>query len=164
MLINWAARSTAGYAVDHWDELGGLTPSARLKELENSRYKTTKAAMARGTEVHDLAHRLGQGEEVDVPEHLGGFIDSYGVLWSARGGAGLLRYDTNTRTGRCMGNGQGDYGLGLDPKTGDIWHTYLGSGALGEVVPHEAVDEPHAIGRVAHGVGEVAEDDVGDSG
>jgi len=76
-LINWAARATAGYAVDHWDELGALTPSARIKELEGARYKTSGAAMARGTEVHELAHRLGQGEEVDVPEHLNGFVDSY---------------------------------------------------------------------------------------
>jgi sugar lactone lactonase YvrE len=55
----------------------------------------------------------------------GGFIDRNQVLWSARFGSGLLRYDTRARTGRCLGNGNGDYGLGSDPKTGHIWHTQL---------------------------------------
>lgn len=76
-LINWASRVTAGYAVDHWDDLAGLPPSKRLKELEGARYATSGAAMARGTEVHELAHRLGAGHEVEVPEHLTGFVDSY---------------------------------------------------------------------------------------
>jgi len=31
-LVNWAAATTAGFAVDHWDELTELTPSKRLAE------------------------------------------------------------------------------------------------------------------------------------
>ena len=45
----------------------------------------------------------------------GGLIDRNGVLWSARFGTGLLRFDTNTLTGVCLGNGNGDYGLAMDP-------------------------------------------------
>lgn len=76
-LVNWAARVTAAYAVDHWDELSEKTASARLKELEGARYATSGAAMARGTEVHALAERMGRGEEVEVDEHLAGFVDAY---------------------------------------------------------------------------------------
>jgi streptogramin lyase len=55
----------------------------------------------------------------------GGLVDQNGILWSARGGSGLLRYDTATNTGTVLGNGCGDYGLGVDPNTGEIWHTQL---------------------------------------
>ncbi|MEX2542000.1 MAG: VWA domain-containing protein [Trueperaceae bacterium] len=52
----------------------------------------------------------------------GGLIDSNGVLWSARYG-GLLRFDTTTMSGECLGLDVGNYGLGIDTVTGEIWHT-----------------------------------------
>jgi streptogramin lyase len=52
----------------------------------------------------------------------GGLVDKNGALWSARS---LLYLDTSTLSGQCLGDGLGDYGLGIDPQTGDIWHTYL---------------------------------------
>ncbi|HVL32526.1 MAG TPA: hypothetical protein VM600_02985, partial [Actinomycetota bacterium] len=52
----------------------------------------------------------------------GGLIDQNGILWSARGGRGLLRYDPATDVGVCL-SGRGDYGLGLDPNTNEVWHT-----------------------------------------
>lgn len=55
----------------------------------------------------------------------GGLVDQNGNLWSARGGTGLLFLDTSTLTGTCLGLTLGDYGLGIDPATGDIWQTYL---------------------------------------
>jgi streptogramin lyase len=61
----------------------------------------------------------------------GGLIDGNGVLWSARGGTGLLRYDTNTLSGVCNPGGYcGDYGLGIDPATGNIWQTGLSNGRV----------------------------------
>jgi hypothetical protein len=76
-LINWAARTVAGYAVDHWDQLGEQTVSARLKVLEQAHYADRDAAGKRGTEVHGLAEKLAHGEQVDVPEELAGHVESY---------------------------------------------------------------------------------------
>lgn len=76
-LINWAANSTAEYAVDHWDELGTLSPSQRLKKLQGARYEEKDRAANRGTEVHDLAEKLVRGEEIEVPDELAGHIESY---------------------------------------------------------------------------------------
>lgn len=53
----------------------------------------------------------------------GGLIDKAGTLWSARYGANLLRYVPSTGTGACLNTTRGDYGLGMDPVTGEIWHT-----------------------------------------
>lgn len=76
-LINWAANTTAGYAVDHWDELANLPPSKRLDELKKSRYADKDAAAKRGTEVHALAEKLVAGEEVEVPDALAGHVEAY---------------------------------------------------------------------------------------
>lgn len=76
-LINWAAKTVAGYAVDHWDELGEQPVSARLKTLEQAHYADRDAAGKRGTEVHHLAEKLNAGEEVLVPEELAGHVESY---------------------------------------------------------------------------------------
>jgi hypothetical protein len=63
----------------------------------------------------------------------GGLVDGNGVLWSAQTGAGLLRYNTITMTGQCLGNVRGDYGLGVDPLTGHIWHTFLYASGVAEL-------------------------------
>jgi hypothetical protein len=76
-LINWAANTTAGYAVDHWDELAAETPSARLRRLERARWESSGTAAVRGTDVHKFAQRLAAGETVDVPEPLAGHVDAY---------------------------------------------------------------------------------------
>lgn len=76
-LINWSANATAEAAVDRWDELGKLAPSARLKTLQGARYADRDAAANRGTAVHNLAERLVQGERVTVPEELTGHVESY---------------------------------------------------------------------------------------
>jgi hypothetical protein len=76
-LINWAAKTVAGYAIDHWDELGEQKMSERLKVLEKAHYADRDAAGKRGTEVHGLADKLASGEEVAVPEELAGHVDAY---------------------------------------------------------------------------------------
>lgn len=76
-LVNWAANTTAAYAVDYWDSLGELTPSQRLEKLKKARYEDLDTASRRGTEVHTLAEALVQGVEVDVPEPLAGHVESY---------------------------------------------------------------------------------------
>jgi hypothetical protein len=76
-LINWAARETAGYAVDHWDELATLGLAERLRRLEKARFETVKGAAIRGTDIHTHALALARGQEVDVPDHLVGHVDAY---------------------------------------------------------------------------------------
>lgn len=76
-LINWAANATAEAAVDNWDRLSELAPSARLKELQGARYAVRDAAANRGTAVHNLAEKLVAGERVTVPDELAGHVESY---------------------------------------------------------------------------------------
>jgi len=77
-LINWAANSTAEAAVDRWDELTELAPSARLKELQGARYEKTDKAKKRGTEVHKFGERLVKGEKVTgIPDELRGHVEAY---------------------------------------------------------------------------------------
>jgi len=76
-LINWAANATADYAVDNWDDLGGLGPAARLKKLQNARYEAKDTASKRGTEVHLAAEQLLAGKPAQVPEEIAGHVEAY---------------------------------------------------------------------------------------
>lgn len=76
-LINWAANATAEYAIDHWDELVNLAPSARLKRLQGGRYAAKDEAANRGTQVHKMGERLIAGERVTIPDLLRPYIDAY---------------------------------------------------------------------------------------
>lgn len=76
----------------------------------------------------------------------GGLIDRNGILWSAGRAAGLLVYDTEARTGECLDRTAGDYGLGLDVGTGEIWHTYLNGNMVAKLGPDGSVR-----GRYSHG-------------
>lgn len=76
-LINWSANATAEYAVDNWDRLAELAPSARLKELQGGRYAVTNKAKNKGTQVHKLAERLVTGEQVAIPDGLEGYVEAY---------------------------------------------------------------------------------------
>lgn len=76
----WAARTVAEWVADHPDladrmrEMGGRDPMvAFLKELP---FGDAKTAAVRGTDVHNLAEQLVHGAEVQVPEHLRGYVDS----------------------------------------------------------------------------------------
>jgi len=76
-LVNWAARTVAGYAVDNWSELAEKKLSERLKILEGAHWADRDAAGKRGTEVHKLGEKLVKGEEVKVPDELDGHVRSY---------------------------------------------------------------------------------------
>ena len=76
----------------------------------------------------------------------GGLVDPAGTLWSARYGANLLRYETGTGSGACLDTSHGDYGLGLDPNTGEIWHTSVGGNRVVKLAPDGTV-----LGSFSHG-------------
>ena len=81
----------------------------------------------------------------------GGLIDGNGVLWSARGGAGLLRFVPNplpppAGVGAVIPNFGDGYGLAVDPVSGNIWHTYLSGGKVARIRPDGSPD-----GAFSHG-------------
>ncbi|WP_367129012.1 hypothetical protein [Saccharothrix sp. HUAS TT1] len=76
----------------------------------------------------------------------GGLVDQAGTLWSARYGSNLLRYEPDSGTGACLDTSHGDYGLGMDPQTGEIWHTAVNSGV---VVKLDA--DGNVLGAFPHG-------------
>lgn len=76
-LINWSANTTAEAAIDQWDELAQLGPAKRLEQLKKARFAEKDKAAKRGTEVHALAEKLINGEQVDVPDELAGHVESY---------------------------------------------------------------------------------------
>lgn len=76
-LVDWAARVTTAYAVDHWDELAQLPPAARLDKIGRARWDTVKEAAVRGTRIHDLGEKVSHGTAVEVPDELRGPVDAY---------------------------------------------------------------------------------------
>jgi hypothetical protein len=80
----WSAKMVAEWVADNPDltedlkRMGGRGPAvAFLKELPWA--KRDEAAI-RGTDVHALAEKVVNGEEVDVPEHLAAHVQGY-VDW-----------------------------------------------------------------------------------
>lgn len=73
---SYFTKYTAGHAVDNWDRLAQMPPSARLEEIAGATKARFTAAAVRGTEVHKLAEALSHGEQVKVPDHLHGHVKS----------------------------------------------------------------------------------------
>lgn len=76
-LMPWAIREVSTFAANNLELLGQLDIDARIDLLRGAPYRDRDKAARRGTEVHALAERLADGEEVDVPEELSGHVDSY---------------------------------------------------------------------------------------
>ena len=76
-LVNWAADTTAGYAVDHWDDLAELPISKRLAEISRARWQASDEAKLRGTAVHSYAEQLAAGTELEIPDEYVGHVDAY---------------------------------------------------------------------------------------
>jgi hypothetical protein len=75
-LIGWAARMSAGYAIDHWEQLSDKLISERYRLIEDARFESNRGARERGKRVHSMAERLGISGEVDVPDELRGQVES----------------------------------------------------------------------------------------
>lgn len=76
-LINWSAKATAEATVDNWANLDAMSASKRLDWMLKARYLERDAAANRGTEVHKYGEALVKGEEVQVPEEIAGYVESY---------------------------------------------------------------------------------------
>ena len=75
-LVNWAARTVAEKAVNEWDALTELPVAERLKTLTKAPDESRNAAAVKGTRIHALAEKLGDGQEVEVPDELAGHVES----------------------------------------------------------------------------------------
>lgn len=75
----WAAKTVAEYvannreAIEHLYAAGERSMVASLKEIP---WTSRDRAGVRGTDVHDFAERILNGESVDVPEELVGHVES----------------------------------------------------------------------------------------
>jgi len=69
MLVGWAARVAAEYAV--------ANPGATLQEIKDAPTRERDKAGVRGTAVHDLAEKIIHGTPVSVPEELYPYVDGY---------------------------------------------------------------------------------------
>lgn len=76
----------------------------------------------------------------------GGLIDKAGTLWSAQFGDNLLRYEPGTGNGQCLDPSHGYYGLGMDPVTGEIWHTDFFGNQVHKLAPDGTI-----LGTYPHG-------------
>jgi hypothetical protein len=75
-LVNWASKTAAELAVNEWDALAELPVAERLKRIAGAPNAARDAAAVRGTQIHALADRLANGEEVKVPSELAGHVDA----------------------------------------------------------------------------------------
>jgi hypothetical protein len=78
-LMYWSARCVAEYVADNRPVIGGMYSMGRapmVAALKEIPWQRRDDAGVRGTDVHDLAEKLVRGEEVEVPEHLSGHVDS----------------------------------------------------------------------------------------
>lgn len=76
-LRNWYAEQAAKRAVDDWDRIAEMPISERLEYIRWGPRDTVRAAAIRGTEIHDLGHKLATGAEVDVPDTHRGPVEAY---------------------------------------------------------------------------------------
>lgn len=79
-LLPWGIKAVSEYAADHLDLLLQMQPMGReaiVSALKQSPYTERDVAAKRGTEVHDIAERLINRQEVEVPEELAGHVESY---------------------------------------------------------------------------------------
>jgi hypothetical protein len=76
-LIDWAARKSAGYAIDHWDELTELPLMERAKLIQDARWDSNKKAIVRGNRIHALAEKLGVEGEAQPPAELLSQVEAY---------------------------------------------------------------------------------------
>lgn len=79
-LIRWAAKSVAEYVDNNRDHVRDcfdwMDSGQLISLLKGVPWSERDKAAIRGTDVHALAEQLLHGQEVDVPEHLAGYVES----------------------------------------------------------------------------------------
>lgn len=76
----WAAKSVAEFVFDNEDKVNTLREMGRgpaVDALKKVPWEKRDEAAVKGTDVHDLAEKLIHGEDVEVPDHLLGYVTGY---------------------------------------------------------------------------------------
>jgi hypothetical protein len=76
----WAAKSVAEHVADNLDNLetwGRMDRESLVAALKQVPWTKRDTAGIRGTEIHALAEQIVHGGEVDVPDHLLGYVQGY---------------------------------------------------------------------------------------
>jgi hypothetical protein len=82
-LTYWSAKMVAEFVADNEAAVESLRAAGRgpmIAALKATPWEKRDTAAVRGTDVHVLAEELIHGREVEVPEHLAGYVDGY-VKW-----------------------------------------------------------------------------------
>lgn len=75
----WAAAQVAEYVADNPEGVEHLRAMGRapmVNALKNLPWEKRDTAAVRGTDVHAIAERIVHGDQVEVPEHLVGYVES----------------------------------------------------------------------------------------
>lgn len=78
-LVHWASKSVAEHVADNIDAVIGMRDMGRqqiINALKGVPWAQRDAAAVQGTAVHALAEKLSHGEEIEVPDHLAGYVES----------------------------------------------------------------------------------------
>jgi hypothetical protein len=76
----WAAKSVAEYVIRNpagVEQLRTMGEGPAIAALKQVPWQARDTAAVRGTDVHALAERVIHGEEVEVPDHLAGYVTGY---------------------------------------------------------------------------------------
>jgi len=81
-LVDAAAKESARYVLNRWDELQELEPSERFDRVLAARHEVWGAGKTRGTVIHKYAHRMapppfGEGADLEIPDEYIGHVDAY---------------------------------------------------------------------------------------
>lgn len=83
-LVGWAARTSADYALAHWEELSSLSTDQRHRAIAGAHEQTRNLAAVKGTAVHGMGARLVVGERVEgIPDEVASKVEAY-VGWLNR--------------------------------------------------------------------------------
>jgi len=76
-LMHWAAKVAGETAVRDLEVWKEMPEASAIDWIKSAHKRDRDRAGNRGTEVHNLAERLRDGAEIDVPAELAGHVDSY---------------------------------------------------------------------------------------
>lgn len=82
-LPRWSAKTVAEWVADYPDQVDALRSMGRgpmVDALKAVPWQARDTAAARGTDIHALADEIIHGREVEVPDHLVGYVNGY-VEW-----------------------------------------------------------------------------------
>lgn len=78
-LTAWAARVVAEHVADNLDAVAAMGPLGRdaiVSALKSLPWSDRNKAATKGTDVHELAAKLIDGSEIDVPDELAGYVEA----------------------------------------------------------------------------------------